>query len=38
VTARFFCEQLLPATNGLLGAITGGADVLFELDAAGLAR
>jgi len=38
VTARFFCEQLMPAGNGLLGAITAGAGVLFELDAAGLAR
>ncbi|MFN8036851.1 MAG: acyl-CoA dehydrogenase [Acidimicrobiia bacterium] len=37
VTARFFCEQLVPPANGLLGAITAGAGVLYELDPAGLA-
>jgi 3-(methylthio)propanoyl-CoA dehydrogenase len=36
VTARFFCEQLLPQVNGLTSAVCGGGDVLFELDAAGL--
>ena len=37
VTARFFCEQLLPASDGLVGAITGGADVLYALSPAALA-
>jgi len=32
VTARFYAEQLLPQTAGLLGAVKGGADVLFEID------
>src|SRR5690606_15553123 len=31
VSARFFCEQMLPATSGLLGAVTAGADTLFAL-------
>ena len=34
VTARFFCEQLLPQAAGLVPAVTAGADVL-ALDAAG---
>jgi alkylation response protein AidB-like acyl-CoA dehydrogenase len=32
VLARFFAEQLLPATGGLLGAATGGSRDLFALD------
>ncbi len=31
VVARFFAEQLLPATSGLLGAATGGSRDLFAL-------
>jgi alkylation response protein AidB-like acyl-CoA dehydrogenase len=30
-TARFFCEQLLPAVRGLVPAITAGAGPLFAL-------
>ncbi len=33
VLARFYAEQLLPATSGLLGAATAGARDLFALDA-----
>ena len=32
VLARFFAEQLLPATTGLLGAATGGSRDLVALD------
>jgi len=32
VTARFFCEQLLPAATGLVAAVTAGAEHLFALD------
>ncbi len=32
VTARFYAEQLLPQAAGLLGAVKGGADILFEVD------
>ena len=32
VTARFYAEQLLPQAAGLLGAVKGGADVLFEIE------
>jgi 3-(methylthio)propanoyl-CoA dehydrogenase len=31
-SARFFCTQLLPGAAALLPAVTGGADVLFDLD------
>ncbi len=31
-TARFFCEQLLPAVHGLVPAATASADALFALD------
>jgi|SRR5581483_11933082 len=37
VTARFFCEQLLPPAVGLVASITAGAEPLFALDAASLA-
>ena len=30
-TARFYAEQLLPQTAGLLPAVTAGADRLFEV-------
>jgi hypothetical protein len=30
-TARFYIEELLPQVHGLMGAITAGKDVLFEL-------
>lgn len=33
ITARFYCEQLLPQAQGLLGAITAGSDVLFAIPA-----
>jgi alkylation response protein AidB-like acyl-CoA dehydrogenase len=36
VTARFFCEQLLPPAVGLVASITAGADPLFAIDAASL--
>jgi alkylation response protein AidB-like acyl-CoA dehydrogenase len=36
VTARFYAEQLLPASGGLLGAATAGSRDLFALDAAAL--
>jgi len=36
VTARFFCEQLLPPAVGLVASITAGADPLFAIDAAAL--
>ncbi len=32
VTARFYAEQLLPQAAGLLGAVKGGADILFEVE------
>jgi hypothetical protein len=32
VTARFYAEQLLPQAAGLLGAVKGGASVLFEIE------
>jgi alkylation response protein AidB-like acyl-CoA dehydrogenase len=35
-TARFFCEQLLPAVQGLAPAITAGAEPLFRVDLAGI--
>ena len=31
-TARFYAEQLLPQTAGLLPAVTAGADPLFQVD------
>src|SRR3954452_9862469 len=31
VTARFYCEQLLPQALGLAGAVKAGKDVLFAL-------
>ncbi len=34
VTARFFCEQIMPAHNGLVASITGGAAILREFDPA----
>jgi alkylation response protein AidB-like acyl-CoA dehydrogenase len=36
-TARFFCEQHLPPVRGLLGAVTAGHQVLYEVSAGGLA-
>ncbi len=30
-TARFYCEQLMPQADGLVGAVTAGADPLFEI-------
>ncbi len=33
VTARFFAEQLLPAASGLKTSVTGGAGILFAIDA-----
>jgi hypothetical protein len=33
-TARFFAENLMPATSGLLTAVTGGAAALGAADAA----
>ena len=32
VTARFYCEQLLPQAAGLLPAVTAGAEALFAGD------
>ena len=29
--ARFYCEQILPTANGLLGAVLATAHRLFEL-------
>ncbi|MBF0671910.1 MAG: acyl-CoA dehydrogenase [Salinibacterium sp.] len=37
VQARFYAEQLLPAANGLAGAVTAGDRDLFALDAEALA-
>ncbi|MHA7270318.1 acyl-CoA dehydrogenase [Arthrobacter sp. HLT1-20] len=37
VLARFYAEQLLPASTGLLGAATAGSQDLFALDAHQLA-
>jgi alkylation response protein AidB-like acyl-CoA dehydrogenase len=37
-SARFFCEQLLPAGDGLLGSVTAGGDAVMAFDAATLAR
>jgi hypothetical protein len=34
VTARFYAEQLLPQASGLLGAVKGGSDILFEIEPA----
>jgi hypothetical protein len=31
VTARFYCEQLLPQAAGLVEAVKAGKDVLFAL-------
>jgi hypothetical protein len=31
VTARFYCEQILPQSGGLLGAITAGSADLLAL-------
>ena len=31
LTARFFVEQLVPRTNGLFAAVTGGDEILFAL-------
>jgi alkylation response protein AidB-like acyl-CoA dehydrogenase len=36
-TARYFCEQHLPKVRGLLGSVTGGHGVLYEVSAEGLA-
>ncbi|MEQ8716766.1 MAG: acyl-CoA dehydrogenase [Acidimicrobiales bacterium] len=33
VTARFFCEQIVPQATGLVPAITAGADPLYALSA-----
>ena len=33
-TARFYCEQLMPLTDGSVGAITSGADPLFAIEPA----
>jgi 3-(methylthio)propanoyl-CoA dehydrogenase len=33
VTARFYCEQLLPQSSGLLAAVTAGSRDLLTLDA-----
>jgi hypothetical protein len=35
-TARFFCEELLPAVHGLAPAVTKGADLVFAADLASL--
>ena len=37
VTARFFCEQLLPPAVGLVNAVRAGADTLFVLSPTALA-
>lgn len=37
-TARFFCEQLLPAVHGLAAAVTGESDLLMSFDAELLAK
>jgi acyl-CoA dehydrogenase len=37
VSARFFGEQILPSAAALAGAVTAGAEVLFELSPAQLA-
>jgi hypothetical protein len=29
-SARFFCEQLMPAANGLVAAVTGDSDLLMS--------
>ncbi len=31
-TSRFYCEQLMPLTDGSVGAITAGADPLFAVE------
>ena len=31
-TARFFCEQLLPAVKGLQGAVEAGHAALYEIE------
>ncbi len=31
-TSRFYCEQLMPLTDGSVGAITAGADQLFAVE------
>ncbi len=33
-TARFYCEQLMPQTDGLVAAVTAGEEPLFEIDPA----
>jgi alkylation response protein AidB-like acyl-CoA dehydrogenase len=33
-SARFFCEQLMPAADGLVAQVTAGADALMGFDAA----
>jgi hypothetical protein len=35
-TARFFCEQMLPAVHGLAPAVTAGAEPLFAVDPSAL--
>jgi hypothetical protein len=35
-TARFFCEQLLPAVHGLSPAVRAGAESLYRVDLASL--
>ncbi|MDD0857501.1 hypothetical protein NHF46_06455 [Arthrobacter alpinus] len=37
VLARFYAQQILPQSAGLLGAATAGAEDLFALDAHSLA-
>lgn len=37
VTARFFLERIVPEASGLKPAATGGAELLYSLDAAALA-
>ena len=36
-TARFYCEQLLPAAAGLAPSVTAGSSVLYEVDGESLA-
>jgi hypothetical protein len=36
-TARFFCEQVMPAADGLVSAVCAGADAVMAFDAAVLA-
>jgi 3-(methylthio)propanoyl-CoA dehydrogenase len=36
-TGRYFCEQIMPASDGLVGAVTGGAEATMVFDAGLLA-